>query len=258
MRSLVILPTYNEATNVLPVATQILSQGLHLDVLVVDDASPDGTAEIVRHAQRSESRLLLHERPGKLGLGTAYLAGFRFALEHGHERIVTMDCDRSHDPAALPRLERAMDAHDLVIGSRYVAGGGSANWPWHRRALSRFANGYTRALLRLPVHDCTSGYRCYGRKVLESVDPFSIQASGYAFLEEMVWRVYRCGFRIGEVPIIFETRFSGVSKIDQREIYRAAWRVLATAVRPPAIPKPPGRPSARPAEPAHPTDPPAA
>ena len=232
---LVVLPTYNEASNVLGLARAILEQVESLDVLVVDDGSPDGTGDLVENAGRLEPRLLLLRRPGKLGLGTAYLAGFRYALEREYACVLTMDADWSHHPRHLGALLAGMADHDMMIGSRYVEGGGVANWPAHRRLLSRFANAYTRALLRLPVADCTSGYRCYSRRVLETVDPFAIAASGYSFLEEMVWRVGRAGFRIGEVPIRFENRTSGSSKIDKREIWRAALHVLATAVRPPAI-----------------------
>jgi dolichol-phosphate mannosyltransferase len=149
-----------------------------------------------------------------------------------------MDCDGSHPPRYLPALLSAMDDHDMVVGSRYVPGGGILNWPRRRRALSAFANFYARALLRLPVHDCTAGYRCYSREVLETVEPFEIRSSGYSFLEEMAWRVHRCGFRIGEVPIVFEQRTAGISKIDSSEIYRAAWHVLATALRPPPLARP--------------------
>jgi dolichol-phosphate mannosyltransferase len=147
-----------------------------------------------------------------------------------------MDCDRSHNPRYIPALLAAMADADLAIGSRYVKGGGISNWPWHRRTLSAFANLYARTLLRLPVADCTSGFRCYRREVLARVDPFGIRSSGYSFLEEMAWRVHRCGFRIAEVPILFEQRTAGVSKIDSSEIWRAAWHVLATAFRPAPIP----------------------
>lgn len=232
MRTLVVLPTYDEAENVLGLAAEILAADPTLEILVVDDASPDGTGELVAEAARGEPRLHLLRRPGKLGLGTAYLAGFRFALDHGYDRVLTMDCDRSHNPRHIPALLAAMAGFDCVIGSRYVQGGAIQNWPWHRRALSAFANLYARTLLRLPVHDVTSGFRCYAREVLVAVEPFRIRASGYSFLEEMAWRVHHCGFRIGEVPIVFEQRTAGVSKIDSSEIYRAAWHVLATALRP--------------------------
>jgi glycosyltransferase involved in cell wall biosynthesis len=234
-RALVILPTYNEAENVLAITRAVLAVDATLEVLVVDDASPDGTGDLVERERAQEPRLALLRRAGKLGLGTAYLAGFRFGIERGYDFILTMDCDGSHPPARLPALLGALKDHDMVIGSRYVPGGGIANWPWSRRALSAFANFYARSLLRLPVRDCTSGYRGYTRKVLETVDPFAIRSSGYSFLEEMAWRVTRCGFRIAEVPILYDQRTLGVSKIDSSEIYLAAWRVLVLALRPPTI-----------------------
>ena len=230
-----ILPTYDEAENVLPLSRDILAVSPGLEILVVDDNSPDGTGNLVERAGHDEPRLHLLRRPGKLGLGSAYLAGFRFGLDGGYDRILTMDCDGSHPPRHLPALLAAMVDHDMVVGSRYVRGGAILNWPWHRRALSAFANFYARALLRIPVHDCTSGYRCYSREVLETVEPFETRSSGYSFLEEMAWRVHRCGFRIGEVPIVFEQRTAGISKIDSSEIYRAAWHVLATALHPPPL-----------------------
>jgi dolichol-phosphate mannosyltransferase len=231
MRALVILPSYNEAQNVLPLSADVLSRDPDLEVLVVDDNSPDGTADLVEEAARSEPRLHLLRRPGKLGLGSAYQAGFRYALDHGAELVLTMDCDYSHHPRYLPEMLRAMDDADMVIGSRYVPGGGVLNWAPRRRLLSRFANFYTRLLLRVPVRDCTAGFRCYSRQVLLEVDPLSIRSSGYSFLEEMVWLVHGKGFRIAEIPIVFEDRTRGDSKIDSREIYRAAWNVLKNALR---------------------------
>jgi dolichol-phosphate mannosyltransferase len=236
-RILIILPTYNEAGNVLQLSGEVLAKGASVEVLVVDDNSPDGTADLVAGAGREEPSLHLLRRSSKLGLGTAYLAGFRYGLENGFDYIITMDCDFSHSPRYLPEMFKAIADHDMIIGSRYVPGGGISNWPLHRRALSAFANFYARFLLRLPVHDCTSGYRCYRREVLETVEPFNIRSSGYSFLEEMVWRVHRAGFRIGEIPIVFEQRTAGVSKIDSSEIYRAAWHVLVTAVWRPPVPR---------------------
>lgn len=233
MRTLVVTPTFDEAENVLPLSAEILKQDDALDVLVVDDASPDGTAEIVERAALREPRLRLIRRDRKLGIGSAHVAGFRYGLEHGYGRIVTMDCDFSHQPRHLPALLAATEHCDLVIGSRYVPGGGIVNWPLHRRAISAFANFYVRVLLRLPVRDSTSGYRCYKREVLEAVGLEQIHASGYSFLEEMVWRVHHCGFRIGEVPIVFEDRHGGVSKINRSEIFWAAWHVLTAAFRRP-------------------------
>ena len=197
----------------------------------MDDASPDGTGQRVAAAGASEPRLRLLARPGQLGLDSAYLAGFRYGLDHGYDQVVTMDADGSHAPRFLPALLEAAQSSDLVVGSRYVPGGGIANWPPHRRALSAFANLYTRTLLGLSVRDCTSGYRAYARRVLEAVDPFGVRSSGYSFLEEMLYRVERAGFRVVEVPILFQDRTAGASKIDHREIYRAAWHVLLTALR---------------------------
>ena len=237
MRTLVVLPTYNEAANVLPLVGQVMAQEDVLEVLVVDDASPDGTGDLVAEAMATEPRLHLIRREAKLGLGSAYVAGFHYGIEHGYDLVVTMDGDFSHHPRYLPALLGASARCDLVIGSRYVPGGGIVNWPIHRRLLSAFANLYVRALLRLPARDCTSGYRCYRREVLESVDIDGVRASGYSFLEEMVWRVHHGGFRIGEIPIVFEDRLRGVSKINRSEIFRAVWHVLATAFRSPPAPK---------------------
>ena len=235
-RSLVVLPTYNEAENVLPLAEQILAVSPTIEVLVVDDNSPDGTGDLVAERGRVEPRLHLLRRAGKLGLGTAYLAGFGHGLENGYDQVFTMDADFSHNPRYLPQMLASMKDHDVVIGSRYVPGGAIENWPIHRRLLSAFANFYASRLLGLTVRDCTSGFRCYSAEVLSTVEPFEIRSSGYSFLEEMAFRVSRCGFRIGEVPIIFENRRAGSSKIDSREIYRAAWHVLVTAIRPPKRP----------------------
>jgi dolichol-phosphate mannosyltransferase len=233
----VIIPTYNEAGNILVLAREVLAEDARVDCLVVDDNSPDGTGDLVARAMSSEPRLHLHRRPGKLGLGSAYLAGFRYGLDRDYGLIVTMDGDFSHHPRYLRPLLAAMDSHDMAIGSRYLAGSGILNWRIHRRLLSLVANTLTRRLLRLPVRDCTSGYRCYSREVLETVDPASVRGSGYSFLEEMAWRVHQAGFRIAEIPIIFENRRDGASKIDRAEIFRAAWHVLMTSVAPPLVPR---------------------
>jgi len=235
LRTLVVIPTYNEAGSIVALAEGVLVQDPGLDVLVVDDGSPDGTAEVVERVAAGEPRLSVLRRPGKLGLGSAYLAGFGHGLERGYDQIFTMDGDGSHDPAYLPAMLAALRDADMVIGSRYVPGGGIANWRLHRRVLSRFANAYTRLLLRLPLHDCTSGYRGYRREVLLGSDPSAVRSSGYSFLEEIVWRVYRAQFRIVEVPIVFTDRHFGASKIDRKEIFKAAWHVLATALRPPPV-----------------------
>ena len=230
-RILVILPTYNEAENVTGLTRLVLQQDERIEVLVVDDGSPDGTAEQVEALRADEPRVHLIRRPGKLGLGTAYLAGFRFGLDEGYSLVFTMDCDFSHNPRYLSEMIEKLRDCDLVVGSRYVKGGGIENWPWYRLLLSRFANFYARTLLRLELRDCTAGFRGYRREVLEGVDPFDVRSSGYSFLEEMAWKVSRAGFSIAEVPIVFEQRQAGSSKIESREIYLAAWKVLITALR---------------------------
>jgi dolichol-phosphate mannosyltransferase len=228
---LVVIPTYNEVGSIVPLLQRTLAQHDSLEVLVVDDASPDGTAEAVESLRAPEVRVHLLRRPGKLGLGSAYLAGFRHALDCGFDAVFTMDGDGSHDPIYLIKMLDALSSHDVVIGSRYVHGGKLYNWGWARRVLSRFANWYTRWLLNMPYRDVTSGYRGYRRDALERVDPFSIRQSGYAFLEEMVWRIHCAGLCVAEIPIVFTDRFTGASKIESVEILKAAHHVLATALR---------------------------
>ena len=236
--ALVVIPTYNESANIRPLVEEILAQSPEIHVMVVDDASPDGTGDIADELCRQhEGRVHCIHRAGKLGLGTAHIAGFAFGTEKGYRHVVTMDGDRSHSPQYLPAVLSAAEEFDVVIGSRYAPGGGLLNWPMHRRLLSLWANLFTRALLRLPVADCTSGYRCYSREVLETVEPEKVRGSGYSFLEQMVWKVHAAGFSVGEVPIVFKDRDAGASKIDKSEVFRAAWHVLATAVSPPAVPK---------------------
>jgi len=236
--ALVVVPTYNESPNLRPLVGEILAQPVDLHVLVVDDNSPDGTGEVA-DALSTEHAGRVHcvHRSGKLGLGTAHVAGFLFGIDHGYSRVLTMDGDRSHNPRYIPDILAAMQSNDMVIGSRYMPGGGLVNWPLYRRLLSGGANLFTRMLLQLPVADCTSGYRCYSREVLETVEPQNVRGSGYSFLEQMVWKVHAAGFRVGEVPIVFVNRHEGASKIDRSEIIRAAWHVLATAVAPPRVPK---------------------
>jgi dolichol-phosphate mannosyltransferase len=226
-RTLVVIPTYDEVETAPPLILALLERHPDLAVLVVDDASPDGTADAVERLASPERAVHVLRRDGKLGIGSAHLAGFHFGLDHGFDRVFTMDGDGSHDPDDLAPMLDALDEHDMVIGSRYMPGGGVANWPLHRRLLSRFANWYTRSLLALPYSDCTSGYRGYRRRVLEGDDVLSIRASGYSFLEQMVWRVDRAGFSITETPIRFVDRRAGRSKIETSEIFKAALDVLA-------------------------------
>lgn len=224
---LVVLPTYAEAGNLPSLVPAILAALPDAHLLVVDDASPDGTGAWVEHAAAAEPRLHLLARPAKLGLGSAYRAGWRWGLARGHDPLVTMDADWSHHPRYLPALLALLaDGADLAIGSRYVAGGGVRNWAWHRRLLSRGANLMSRLLLRLPAHDATAGFRAYRAAGLRAIDPEAIRAEGYSFLEESLWRVDRAGLRVAETPIVFEERRHGQSKIDRREIVRAAATLL--------------------------------
>ena len=226
-RALVVLPTYNERENIAPLMEAILALQAPVEVLVVDDNSPDGTAELVEQLAAKSKRIHLLRRPGKLGLGTAYMAGFSYGLEHGYDCVITMDADFSHNPKHIPALLEAAARDDLVIGSRYIPGGGIENWPAHRRLMSGGANLLTRLVLGLPTHDCTSGYRCYGREALEGTEWRQIRANGYAFLEEMLYRIYRAGFSIGESPIVFADRRAGASKISKSEI----WKGMMTLAR---------------------------
>ena len=221
-----VLPTYNEAENVAAFVEAVrdkLPASAH--VLVVDDNSPDGTGEIAdRLAEAHENVSVLH-RPHKEGLGPAYIAGFRRALAGGAGLVLEMDSDFSHDPAYLPRLLEAAERADLVIGSRYVEGGGVSEWGMLRRTISRGGSAYARFVLGLDVHDLTGGFKCFRREVLEAIDLDSIQAHGYAFQVEMTYRVIQHGFRVVEVPIVFRDRQAGSSKMDRSIVAEAAWRV---------------------------------
>ena len=228
-RAIVIIPTYNEAENVPPLVERILGLEEDVDVLIVDDNSPDGTGDVADAIARETPRVQVIHRPRKLGLGTAYTAGFMRALDLGRERIITMDADFSHNPRYIPTLLRLTNDHDLAIGSRYVPGGGVRLWGWHRRLLSRGANLFARTLLGLHAHDCTAGFRCYRSHVLETVDPRTIRADGYSYLLEMLWRVQKAGFSIAETPIVFTDRRRGASKISQAEILHAAGTVFRLA-----------------------------
>jgi glycosyltransferase involved in cell wall biosynthesis len=228
LQTSVIVPTYNEKENLEPLATQLLALPVDVHVIVVDDNSPDGTGEIAdRLAGESDGRLSVIHRAGKLGLGTAYIAGFRCALSNGAELICTMDADFSHNPRYIPAMiEKIGQGYDLVIGSRYVTGGGTSGCTLKRKLLSWGANAFARVLLGLHAHDTTAGFRCYRREVLEDVGLDTIKADGYSFLVEMLYHVQSRGWRVGEVPIIFENRQQGVSKISQGEVVRAIRTVL--------------------------------
>lgn len=222
MRTLVVLPTYNEAENLELLLPELLA--LPIEVCVVDDNSPDGTGQIAQAWAEREKRVHVIRRPGKLGLGTAYVAGFRYALEHGYDGVLTMDADFSHHPRYIPALLDAAQSADLVIGSRYVPGG-EVRYPFHRRFLSKTANLVARTALGLRARDCTAGFRLYRTEVLQYVPIDTIRSNGYSFLVEMLNEVQRRGFRVCEVPIIFEDRVRGASKISSKEIVRAVGTV---------------------------------
>ena len=230
LRPLVVVPTFNEAQNVAPLSHGVLQAVPHGRMLFVDDGSPDGTGRRIREVAATDSRVELRSRPRKLGLGSAYREGFRHALDHGHDVVVTMDADLSHDPRHLPSLLAAVADHDLVVGSRYVAGGGIENWPLHRRALSRVANRLARALLCPSLSDWTSGYRVYRTEMLRALPLDRIRSSGYSFLEEISFYAVRGGYRVREVPIVFVDRQGGCSKISSREIALAVYHLLRLGV----------------------------
>lgn len=228
-RALVVIPTYNEAGNIENLINRIFSlNDSKIEILVVDDNSPDGTGELVSRRRKTEPRLHLLQRPAKMGLGTAYVAGFRYALQNGFQYIFEMDADLSHNPDDLPRLLEKMNGYDLVIGSRYLTGVNVINWPLSRLLLSLFANWYTRTITGMPINDCTSGFKCIHRRVLEAVALDGIVSNGYAFQIELHYKIWRQGFRICEVPIVFTERREGKSKMSRKVQFEAAtmvWRL---------------------------------
>lgn len=226
-RALVIVPTYNERENAARIIERILEQDPRLEILVVDDGSPDGTGDIVEAITRANPRVHLLRRPGKMGLGTAYIAGFRWAIERQYDYMFEMDADFSHDPAHLPEFLRLIDSADLVIGSRYRDGKITiVNWPISRLLLSYFANVYARFVTRMPVWDTTAGFKCFRRRVLEAIDFSKVVSNGYAFQIEMHFRVWRKGFRMVEMPIVFVDRTEGQSKMSRKIMVEAFWMVL--------------------------------
>ncbi len=216
--SIVIIPTYNERENIEKITRAVFALEKCFHILVIDDGSPDGTAAIVKGLMQDEfaDRLFLLERKGKQGLGTAYIAGFKWGLAHGYDYIFEMDADFSHAPSDLPRLYSACadDGYDLAIGSRYVSGVNVVNWPMGRVLMSYFASKYVRFVTGFQVHDTTAGFKCYKRRVLETIDLDAIRFKGYAFQIEMKFTAYKCGFKIKEVPVIFVNRVEGVSKMN--------------------------------------------
>lgn len=216
-KSIVIIPTYNEKENIERIIRAVLSLTEGFEVLIIDDGSPDGTADIVKSLISSDfpERLHILERSGKLGLGTAYITGFKWCIEHGYDYIFEMDADFSHDPNDLPRLLSACrdEGYDVAIGSRYVSGVNVVNWPMGRVLMSYFASKYVHLVTGLPIHDTTAGFKCYRRQVLETIGLDSIHFKGYAFQIEMKFTSFKCGFKIKEVPVIFVNRVLGTSKM---------------------------------------------
>jgi dolichol-phosphate mannosyltransferase len=228
---LVIIPTYNERDNIQKLLRDIFSLDPSIHVLVVDDNSPDGTGAIVRQLKNEIQNLFLIERNGKLGLGTAYIAGFKFALQNGYHYIFEMDADYSHDPKEIPYFLEAIKDADIVIGSRYCKGVNVVNWPLSRLILSIFANKYTRVITGLPVRDSTGGYKCFRREVLEKINLDEISSGGYSFQIEMNYKAWKKGFRIKEIPIIFIDRTSGKSKMSRKIVREAVWMVWKLKIR---------------------------
>lgn len=223
---LVIIPTYNEKENIERIISAVLDNCPVCDILIVDDNSPDGTAKIVKDIIKKNKKIHIIEREGKMGLGTAYVRGFRFGIEHGYDYLFEMDADFSHDPEDIPRFLKAIKDNDLIIGSRYKSGISVVNWPITRLLLSYFANVYARIVTGVPVVDLTAGFKCFRREVIESIDLGNIHSDGYGFQIEMNYWVYRKKFRIKEIPVIFVDRRSGVSKMSKRIIWEAFWLVL--------------------------------
>jgi dolichol-phosphate mannosyltransferase len=220
-RVLVSTATYNEAENLLPLIQQIHAMLPGADVLVTDDNSPDGTGRLADDLAAADPRVHVLHRPGKQGLGTAVLLAMQYAMDHGYDFFVNMDADFSHPPRYLPAMLAGMKRHDVMIGSRYVPGGGTVDWPLSRRLMSRGVNMVVRLLMRLPARDCSGGYRCYRVGKLRQTDLRRLLSKGYSFQQEVLYRCFKAGCRIGETPIIFENRKAGFSKVNPREAVRS-------------------------------------
>lgn len=225
MKAVVIIPTYNERDNIVRLSAEVLRQHPDLQILFVDDNSPDGTGQLADELAAGSDRIQVMHRPGKLGLGSAYCEGFRRALDMGADCLIEMDADFSHDPAVLPLFLEKIAGHDLVIGSRYLNGVSVVNWPIRRLILSYFASVYTRLITGLTIRDCTSGFKCFRRSVIEAIDLDSVRSDGYSFQIEMNYRCNERGFRIVEVPIIFIDRHAGSSKMSKRIVREAVLMV---------------------------------
>ena len=225
MKSLIIVPTYNEFENIRRLLPELMALDPEIRVLVVDDNSPDGTGKLADELAAENERISVLHRPEKLGLGSAYVAGFKYAIQQDVDCVFEMDADFSHDPAMIPRFIERIASCDVVIGSRYISGINVVNWPMSRLLLSYFANMYTRVVTGMTIRDTTSGYKCFRREVLEHIDLDEVRSDGYAFQIEMNFRCWRKGYRMREIPIIFVDRRSGTSKLSQGVINEAVWIV---------------------------------
>jgi dolichol-phosphate mannosyltransferase len=225
MKALVIVPTYNEAENIRPLIAEILEKDDSLHLLIIDDNSPDATGDIVEELKAKRKRLHLLRREAKLGLGSAYIAGFKYAIREGYDYIFEMDGDFSHDPKVLPVMLEEIQENDLVIGSRYIPGGSVLNWPIRRLLLSYLASQYVRIITGMPIKDATSGFKCYRREVLEALNLDKIMSDGYSFQVEIKYRLWLKNYRIKEIPIIFNDRVCGHSKMSRKIVYEAIWMI---------------------------------
>jgi dolichol-phosphate mannosyltransferase len=228
---LVVIPTYNEAENIQKLIPEVLRQARNLDVLIVDDGSPDGTGAIVKDIMTTNRQVHLIERQGKQGLGTAYVRGFRYAIENGYDFVFEMDADFSHNPNDIPRFLSRIQSADLVLGSRYIDGVRVLDWPMNRLLLSYSANVYTRIMTGLPIHDATGGFKCFRIEALKAIDLDKIRSNGYAFQIEMSFKVWKKGFRVVELPIIFADRKVGISKMSKNIVYEAVFMLMTLRVR---------------------------
>jgi len=221
-RILVVMPTYNEKENIERIVPTVLSQDKRINMLIIDDNSPDGTGEIVDRIAEGNARVDVIHREGKQGLGTAYVRGFKYSLENGYDLTFEMDADFSHDPAYLPKvIVAAEEGYDLIVGSRWVHGGGIEDWPKTREVLSRWASMYSRLVTSMPIHDTTAGFQAFRRRVFENLNLDGIRSDGYSFQIETKFKVWRKGFLIKEIPIVFKDREHGVSKINRKIVYEA-------------------------------------
>lgn len=230
-RALIIFPTYNERDNIEKIVHAVLPMDPRINVLIVDDNSPDGTGEIADKLASQESKVNVLHRQKKEGLGRAYIAGFKWAIEQKFDFIFEMDADFSHGPEYIRDFLREIQSHDLVIGSRYISGVNVINWPMSRLLLSYFANAYTRIVTRMPLRDATGGFKCFRREVLEAIDLDDVRSSGYSFQIEMSMRAWKKNFRIKEIPIIFVDRVAGTSKMSKRIVREAIWMVWLLRLR---------------------------